>query len=239
MTEIGQALNLNKSNVFNILSTYEKMGFVEQNKQNQKYRLSFGVLELSHSLLGRIGLRDAAYPYMKELASTIGENVYLAIPRGDRALYLEAASPIHHTYERSLSGETAPLYCTGIGKAMLAFLPPESLSLHIPKSLTAFTEYTITDENKLIAELELTRQRGFAVDNMEHEFGIKCVGVPVLDQKGMALAALSVSGPSLRFSEETMPHYAHMLKQLISRINTVLVSLLETCHYHDAAEAAR
>lgn len=228
VTEIGQILGLNKSNVFNILSTYEKMGFVEHNKQSQKYRLSFGVLELSHALLERIGIRNAAYPYMKELASVTGENVYLAILQGDCALYLDAASPTQHTYERSLSGETAPLYCTGIGKAMLAYLPEERLPQHLPETMTAYTDNTITDRQKLLRELEAIRQRGYSIDNMEHEFGIKCVGVPVLDRNGLAIAALSISGPSLRFSEETIPRYAEMLKQLVGKIETILLAVLES-----------
>jgi IclR family KDG regulon transcriptional repressor len=227
VTEISKMLSLNKSNVHNILSTFESMGYMEQNKQSQKYRLSFGILELSYALLSRIGIRNVAYPYMKQLASTTGEHIYLAIPYGSQALYLEAASPAHLTYERSLSGETAPLYCTGIGKVMLAHIPEENLYRHLPESLIAYTEHTITDREALKKELQIIRQQGYSVDNMEHEFGIMCVGVPVLDERGLPLAGISISGPSLRFSQEKLPEYARMLRQLLEKLEPVLLSLLD------------
>lgn len=226
VTQISQMLGLNKSNVHNILSTFEEHGFVEQNPQNQRYRLSFGLLELSHSLLNRIGVRNAAYTDMKELAGSTGEHVYLGIPYGKQVLYLEAASPSQYGYERSLSGETAPLYCTSIGKAMLAYLPASQLADRLPEEMHPFTAQTITDPQVLMAELETVRRQGYAIDNMEHEYGIKCVGIPVLDDQGRVLAGLSISGPSLRFDEESIPAYARMLMQLRERIGTVLQSLL-------------
>lgn len=226
VTQLSQMLHLNKSNVHNILSTFEQMGYVEQNTQNQKYRLSFGVLELSHALLNRMGVRNAAYPYMKELAGRTGENVYLGIPYGNQVLYLDAASPVHNSFERSLSGGTAPLYCTSIGKAMLAFLPANQFPDRVPERLHAFTSQTIQSHEALKAELERIRSQGYAIDNMEHEYGIKCVGIPVLDESGMALAGISLSGPSLRFNDESIPAYAKLLMELRGRIGSVLQALL-------------
>lgn len=116
-------------------------------------------------------------------------------------MYLDGVFPEKIYNTRWVQGMTAPLVCTGIGKAMLAFM------------LVKCTENTITDPEALREELMLTRERGYSIDNMEHEYGIKCVGVPEFDQSGKPVGAMSTAGSSLRFSEEQIPVFAEMLKE--------------------------
>lgn len=119
---------------------------------------------------------------------------------------------------RTIMGERARMYCTGLGKAMMAYLPEKEVEEYLRRELPACTDYTITDAEKLKEELILTRKRGYAIDNMEHEFGVKCVAMPIFNQQHQVEAAISISGPSLRFGEEQILKFAEKLKETVSKI---------------------
>lgn len=223
VTELANKMNLKKSNVHNILVTFTAMNYLEQNPVSGKYRLGIRVLELNRALGGRYTVRQVAIPFMQEISNTTRERVYLAIPRGDEVLYLEAAYPAaDFSLSRSLLGVRAKMYCTALGKAMMAFLPAEEIEKHCQRPLQAFTQHTITSASALKEELEVTRARGYAIDNMEHEFGVKCVARPIFDHNGQVCAALSISGPSLRFADETIKTYAELLAKAAETIQTRL-----------------
>lgn len=224
ITEISEELGLYKSNVFNILDTFKKLEYVEQNEETGKYRLGIGVLRLSRALGDSFSITKIALPYMQEIANMTNERVYLGIPREDEVLYLDATYPSNDIgLMRSLLGETAKMYCTGIGKAMMAYLPQRLLRLYLEKPLERFTEMTITDADKLKEELALTRMRGYAIDNMEHEFGVKCIGIPIFDKAGVICAAISISGPSLRFSDERIEELYCSTREYIKIIQNRIV----------------
>lgn len=224
VTEISDKLGLYKSNVFNILDTFKKMDYVEQNEETGKYRLGIGVLRLSRALGDSFSITKIALPYMQQIANETNERVYLGIPREDEVLYLDATYPSNDIrLMRSLLGETAKMYCTGIGKAMMAFLPERVVEEYLDKPLERYTEMTITDPKELRKELAVTRARGYAVDNMEHEFGVKCVGLPIFDRAGNIYAAMSVSGPSLRFSNERIKELYDLVRGYIRIIQDRIV----------------
>lgn len=213
ITEISQKLGLYKSNVYNIVATFEQCGYLEQNKENGKYHLGLIVMNLSHILSTSMGFHSVVHRCINELAEAIDEIVYFGIPDGDNVMYLEGAFPEKFYNIRWVQGMTAPLACTAIGKAMLAYMDDATISRVLSKPLERFTEYTITDPEILRAELLLTRKRGYSTDNMEHEYGIKCVGVPVFNRSGEVMGALSTTGPSLRFDEKQSSVFVAMLKE--------------------------
>lgn len=218
VTEISEMLDLNKSNVHNILTTFQAMNYLEQDEESGKYQLGLGILELCQSVGDRFNIRKVMMPYMQEIANATGEVVYLAVPREDEMVYLEAMHPVEsYNMMRVILGEHAKMYCTGIGKAVLAQLPEEVAESYIARGLHAFTENTITDPAVLREELKLIRERGYAVDNMEHEFGVKCVGMPVFSRRDELLAAVSVSGPSLRFSAERIRDIVQIMRSTLKK----------------------
>ncbi len=218
VTEISEMLDLNKSNVHNILTTFQAMNYLEQDTESGKYQLGLGILELCQSVGDRFNIRKVMMPYMQEIADATGEVVYLAVPREDEIVYLEAMHPVEsYNMMRVILGEHAKMYCTGIGKAILAHLPEEVAENYISRGLHPFTENTITDPAVLREDLALTRERGYSVDNMEHEFGVKCVGMPVFSRRGELLAAVSVSGPSLRFSAERIEKIAETMRNTLRK----------------------
>lgn len=212
ITEISQKLGFYKSNVHNILSTLEKKGYIQRNHDTGKYRLGLKILDLGHVVSTNIGFREIILPYMQEVSRETGETSYLGIPGDGDVVYLESCSAPNLLPARNMLGLRAPMYCTGIGKAMLAYLPEEKARQVLECEFTRFTENTIVDSIALRKEMEAIRERGYAIDNMEHEFGIKCIGMPIF-KNGCIVAGLSVSGPSLRFDSGRMVYYAEVLKK--------------------------
>ncbi|MGB8451331.1 MAG: IclR family transcriptional regulator [Anaerocolumna sp.] len=219
VTEISETLGLYKSNVHNILNTYKYMGYVEQDEETGKYCLSVGIFDLSRALGDTFAITKIAQPYMQELANITNDNVYLAVLHDRQVLYLEATYPANAIHlMRSLFGKRADMYCTGLGKAMLANMPEEFINKYLEQDLVQYTEQTITDKKKLRDELQITKMRGYAVDNMEHEFGVKCVALPIFDARGKVVAALSVSGASIEFTDNRIIETAELEKQYVQKI---------------------
>ena len=220
ISEIARQCGLPKSSVHNILSTFQQMGYVNQNEETSRYSLSLKMLQFSRVVVAHIGLEEALMPYMRRIAAELKEIVYLGIPRGTEVVYISSFADGVHAESRSILGEQAPLYCTGIGKAMLAYLP--NPSAHLPETLAPFTAETITDAGALSMELERVRRQGYAVDNMEHEFGIKCLAVPVFGSKGEVECGVSISGPSLRFGDDRLESMARTMHDILAPIQRKL-----------------
>jgi DNA-binding IclR family transcriptional regulator len=120
---------------------------------------------------------------------------------GNEVLYVECLESSKRLRTYSVLGVRAPLYCTSVGKAILAFLPSEEQTTILDSTtFEKFTENTIIDKMYLLDELRTIAQRGYAVDNMEHEEGLRCVGAPIRSHAGQVFAAISVSGPSQRIT---------------------------------------
>ena len=211
ITELSKESGVLKTTVYNILSTYEAYGILEHDLKTNKYKLGYKILELSNQLYRNNDIRLMIRPIMEELEKETGENIYLAKLYQNEVIYLEALFSMGGISGRNIVGIKAPAYCTGIGKAQLAFQPEEVIDDIIAEGLTPYTDTTITNGEELKKELELIRKRGYAVDNMEHEYGVRCVAAPIYDYEGNVIAACSISGPSLRFTKEKEEKYAQLL----------------------------
>ena len=219
VTELSEYLGLNKSNVHSILSTFTAMEYMRQDPETGKYHLGMAVYTLCYALGDELVIGNVALPYMQELSDWSGERVYLGIPHGDEVIYINSTYPEEiFSLMRTITGERARMYCTGLGKAMMAFLPEEELEGYLKRELPVCTEYTITEPEMLREELKRIRIRGYAIDNMEHEFGIKCVGMPIFNQQHKLEAAISISGPSLRLGDDRIPELARKLRETVDKI---------------------
>jgi DNA-binding IclR family transcriptional regulator len=211
ISELAELSGMYKSSVHNIATTLEKCGFLEKNEGSQKYRLGVKILQLNHTLYMTNDLRNTVRPYMEKISNHSQESVYFATPADLEVIYLDAVYPAGSFSAKSIIGIKAPLYCTGVGKALLAHLPQTDIDQVISRGLKSFTPNTFTDGDKLHLEMAETRERGYAIDNMEHEYGIKCVAVPIRNIRNEVIASISVSGPSLRFTDEKIQEYAALL----------------------------
>lgn len=214
ISELAELSGMYKSSIHNIVTTFEKCGFLQKNPKDNKYRLGLKILQLNYSLCTSDDLRNIMQPYMERISNYGNESVYLAVPSGYEVVYLNANYPTGIVPGRSITGVKAPMYCTGVGKAILAYLSQDILDQVAANGFTRYTENTITDIVSLKKELSLIRENGYAIDNMEHEYGIKCVAVPIKNIRGEIVGAFSISGPSLRFSDQKIQEYANLLTSM-------------------------
>ena len=198
-SEISRKLGLPQSTAFRLLVTLAASGFVEQNPENDRYRLGVGCLALGSTFLANSDLRQRSIPYLERLRDETGETVHLGILDGYDVVYLDQLPGLHPIgLMSSKVGAHAPSYCTGLGKALLAFLPEEQINAYIQKvTLVPFTPNTITNPSELLSELSRVCEQGYSFDNEEHEQGVGCIAAPVFDHKGV-VAAISIAGPAER-----------------------------------------
>ena len=219
VTEISEKLGLYKSNVHNILMTFKAMHYLEQEEETGKFYLGSAVLGLARAFSDRYDISKIVLHYMRKISQEVHELVYLAVPSRDEVIYLEAVYPEKSFFVApSIRGEHAKMYCTSVGKAILSRMPEEEIEKRIPHELVSFTDYTITDREEIKRQIAQARERGYAFDNMEVTYGIKCVGVPIVNQEGHVEAALSISTPSLRMSDDKIPEFVNVLKKYVREI---------------------
>ena len=223
VTKISKILNLPKSSVHEILSTLVTEGILEKDFDSSTYHLGIKLFELGNRARSNLEIRKVATPYLKELNARFDETVHLTVLDNQEVLYIECFESTKRLRTYSVIGVRAPLYCTAVGKAILAFLPLDEIDEIIKvKGLGKFTENTITDRNVLLQELEKIVLTGYAVDNMEHEDGVRCVGAPIRNYSGKVFASISVSGPSQRVTLENIPEIAELVIATASDISRKL-----------------
>lgn len=192
--EILALTDMPKATVYRLLQTLTNEGLLDYRSDTQVYYPGLRLLKLAHAAWSRASLAQIAEPHIDTLSQATGETVHLAQLDNGQVLYLEkrnAAQPIPMFAE---AGKVGPAYCTGVGKAMLAHLTPDSIEAVISQqSFHRFTENTITSVDGLHRELSNIRQSGISLDRQEHELGIICVAVPILTGQGKLLGGLSVT----------------------------------------------
>lgn len=202
LTEISSLLGLHPSTIFRFLTTLESRNCIEKNVDNGRYRLGVGCLMWGSAFLNSNDLRRCAIPLMETLRDDCSETVHLGILMDNEVVYVEKLAGLHPIgLMSSRVGGRSPLYCTGLGKAMLAQLSENALQQYLRNhEFRRYTQQTITDPDGLMNELSKIRELGYAIDNEEHEFSVVCVGAPIMAPYGLA-GAISASGPRDRVWE--------------------------------------
>ena len=219
VTELSKKLNFPKSSVHEILTTLVKENILEKDGDKNRYYLGIKLFELGNRARANLEIRKVATPFLKELNGKLDETVHLTVLDNGEVLYVECFESTKRLRTYSVIGIRAPLHCTAVGKAILASLSEDDIERIIrTKGLEKFTENTITDQDLLLEDIKQIVQRGYAVDNMEHEEGVRCVGAPIRNHIGAAFASISVSGPSQRIRPERIPQIA---KKVISTANEI------------------
>jgi IclR family acetate operon transcriptional repressor len=171
------------------------------------YRLGPTCAIWGSTFLGNLQLREQAGDLLERLTERTGETCHLGLPDGIRVLYVARAESPHSIRMVSRTGSTNPLYSTGLGKAILAWSDPATVDAVIAAGLEPRTPATITDPDELRREIARIRRRGYSIDNVENEDGVRCVGAPVFDHEGRVAGGLSVAGPTYRMTAERLREY--------------------------------
>lgn len=211
LAELCQRMSLHKSTAHRALMVLERSALIERTPEN-KFRLGLKLYELGNRAVEQIDLRARVYPFFRRLALKVGETVHLSVLQKASIVYLEKVEPNRRVCMSSKTGTSNPVYCTSMGKAMLAFLAPETIEQTISKiRFVRYTHKTICTREKLLKSLERVRRRGYAIDDEEIELGVRCVGAPIFNENHWPIAAVSISGPSSRITAQSVPDIAEHL----------------------------
>lgn len=214
VTEISKALNIYKSNVHNVLTTLAERGFVIKDSKTDKYKLGIKFFELGSVVIKNMDLRKIAHPHIEELSKEFNETVHLGILDKGRVVSIEREESDKGLCSHIEIGKRTHLHCTAVGKAIMAYLSEDEINLIIrEKGLEKFTGNTITIKKDLENEFKKIREQGYAVDNMEHEEGVRCVAGPIRDYTGKVIASMSISGPAFRINENNTPNIAKKVRE--------------------------
>jgi len=205
VTELSKRLKLHKNNVFRLLATLESRGYIEQNKVTENYRLGLKTLELGQTFIRQMGLLRQSKPVLDALVGECNETSYVAVLKDYDIIYLDAVETDMTVRVVPRVGSRLPAHCTAAGKIQLAHMSDEELENYFQqRDLKSFTDNTITDREVLRKQLKLVVENGYAVDDEELDIGVKCVSAPIRDYTRRIIGAVSISGPSMRFSTERM-----------------------------------
>jgi DNA-binding IclR family transcriptional regulator len=198
LADLATRTGIPRPTAFRLLTTLEEAGFVT--KISGEYQLGIKCFVLGNIVASGLDLREKSQPHLQRLRDQTGETVHLAVLDAWQVLYLERLQSPHPIgFMRSRVGGIVPAYCTGLGKTLLAYKPEAAVvSWLSSQKLTPMTPQTMTSPRRLLKELRSIRERGYGIDEQEHEVGVRCVAAPVFNHAGEVVAAVSVAGPADR-----------------------------------------
>lgn len=205
VTELSKRLKLHKNNVFRLLATLESRNYIEQNKVTENYRLGLKTLELGQTFIKQMGLLRQSRPVLEALVKECNETTYVAILKECHIVYLDVVETDLTVRVVPRVGARLPAYCTAAGKVQIAYMTDEELENYLPtKEMKRYTPKTVVDREELKKHLKVIAEQGYAIDDEEMDVGVKCVGAPIRDYTRRIIGAVSISGPSMRFTEERL-----------------------------------
>ena len=211
ITELAKELDANKSTVYRFLSDMEKRGIMYQDSNSGKYGLGLKLFELGNRVQINSAFTDITHPSLVKVGESITETVHIGILKHKQVYYVDKVESPQGLRISTTIGSFSPAHATSLGKILLAF--SDNLNLVIPDKLASYTENTITNREKLEAELKKIKSQGYAVDYEEFEIGLICVAVPIFNKKNEVVASLSAAGPANRFKQNELPNYLKKLKR--------------------------
>lgn len=222
INQIADLSGVPLSSLYRLLDTFTAMGFLNRNPGNRTYSLGFKLLYLGNQARLQLSLVGMVKPFLEDLTQRTGETANLVVEDQGEAVYVEKVDSPHPLRITNMIGKKAPLHATGVGKCLLAWRPAqEVIRIMEKKGMAKLTPNTINNINDLLQELQRVREKGYALDCEECEIGIRCVAAPIFigDQ---VVAAMSVSGPSIRISDEKMKEYSDILCSTTQKITSML-----------------
>ncbi len=219
------------STVHRFLANLEGSGFLNCSGDGI-YHLGIACFAIGQVALSQLDIRRVSQPYLRELNRQTRETIHLTVRHGISAVYVEKLDSPEQLRIHSRIGASVPLYCTAVGKVMLAYMPDDEREMVLPQlSLQCLTPNTVSNLQELDAELYRVRKNGYACDLEEHELHIRCVAAPIWDNVGSVNASLSITAPAVRMA-------VTRLRQLAPLIQTAGLQISRELGYQTAAHRA-
>jgi len=216
LTEVSQRLGINKSTAYRYLSTLENYRFLEKNEN--RYSLGLKIFEMGNRVPVVKLISEKIYPLLLEFGFLFNETISLGVLSDENVVVLERIEKGRSVINQVYVGTKIPLYCTGLGKAILSILSPERLEQVLAKvHLEQFTPNTITTQEGLIADILETRKRGFSIDDAEYAEELKCLAVPLALERFAFLGAISVTSPKSRLDSERVHYISQHLQEALEK----------------------
>ncbi|NUU24042.1 MAG: IclR family transcriptional regulator [Streptomycetaceae bacterium] len=222
LTQIAEALDLSKSTVLRLATPLLDAQLLARDRESGQFRLGPGALALGQAYLAGLDLRTVASDEAHRLMREWGGTVHLCVPDAPHVVYIDKVENETQVRMASRIGSRAPMYCTAVGKAMLAWLPEDVVGLVIGAGLPPITSRTLTEPEALRAELARIRGRAYAVDDRENEPEVRCVAAPIFDHDNAVTGALSVSGLTSRVTAARVRELGPAVAAAAQRISRTL-----------------
>ena len=219
VSELAREVELPVSTTHRLLAGMIPQGFVAIDPERRQYFLGLRTFELSQRVASARKLSAVALPAMQRVTQVTGEPTLLAVLAEDEILYMERVEGKHLAQIRGSAGERGSLHGTALGKVLLAFLPEEEREAFIENlPLPKLGPNSITNRDELRAELDRTRERGYAVNDEELEAGVRAIGVPIIDARGRPAASITVATLAFRYSMQELERFVPLLQDAANEI---------------------
>lgn len=204
LSDIARAASTSNATATRICHTLTQMGFIDRDEQ-RRFFITPRILSLGHSAVCSMGWRNVAQHYLERLSFDLKETVNLSVLDGHELIYIARVNTDRILPFDLQLGSRLPVYCTSMGKALVAFSPPEMVEQILQKvTFAPLTHRTITQKDQYLAELDKVRAKGYAVNDEELSVGLRSVAAPILDSQGWSQAAINIAVPTTRYSLERM-----------------------------------
>lgn len=218
VSELARILGLTKSTVHRLITTLVKRGYLVQDSDTRKYRLSLRMYEVGYAAVQKLGLHRVA-SVLEQLGARTRETVHISVFNDGAAIYLHSVESTQPVRTHSRLGQRSPVTCTANGKVFLAHLPEPVRRSYLSAGLPRYTPHTITDLDALEREFEDIRRQGYALDREELQEGIVCIAAPIRDHTGRVTAALGLSAPAIRMGSDRVSELACLLVEASGRVS--------------------
>ena len=230
LKDIAELTTINKSTAYRMLTHLEREGYVFRDSSGV-YAIGVRLARLGSGGSYQTTIRKIGRPVLEELARITSETVSLAVLEGCEVFYVDVMESAHTFRLVPRIGMRHPLYCTALGKVMLAFYSEEEQDNLISGiEFKRLTPHTITRAANLRKELTLIRQRGYSLENEEVYLGSRCIGAPIFDESESVVAALSVSGPTTRITQGMIATFAAATRKAAAAVSKGLAANKSLCH---------
>jgi DNA-binding IclR family transcriptional regulator len=220
---LAERLGLHKSTVHRLLAVLQQNGFVEREPASTKYRLGWRIFELGMAAASHLDILERAKPYVTRLVEATGETAHLGVLRQGAVVSLVNVESRYTVRTPATVGRHIPLHCTSQGKAILAFLPADQVKCRLEGYVfSKHSANTIVTKDRFLADLALVASRGYAVDNEEHEEGLRCIAAPVHDHSGEVAGAISIAGPTFRVTGARLPALSREVMRIAAELSAAL-----------------
>ena len=218
-TELLENSPYPKATLYRFLQTLTNQNMLEYDELTGTYSMGIRLMRLAHAAWQNASLAPIARPFIEDLAALVGETVHLAQLDNGQVLFVDKLRATDRFQTLAQVGQIAPAYCTGVGKAMLAFIAPKRLQIVLQQqSYFQYTPATHTSGDSLMQELEVIRAEGIAFDREEHEQGINSIAAPILSQNGRIIGAISIASATNRFDPAALMQFREPLLETAKKI---------------------